>query len=249
MCLVGIAWRAHPRYPLIIAGNRDELHARPAAAAGWWDDAAQVLGGRDLVAGGSWLAVSRSGRVAVVINDPRRPPGPERSASRGHLVRDFVAGDRPSGRFLDAVAVAESRYAGFCLIVGTPVQLRGFVTSPAGQPQRWTLRSGVRAFSNAPLDEPWPKAQHLEVALTGLLAGDEVSDADLFTLLERREPVADGPAASAASRTPFVLGESYGTRASTVILIDGERRCRFAERRFDALGRLTGESRVEFELS
>jgi uncharacterized protein with NRDE domain len=248
MCLVAIAWRAHPRYPLIIAGNRDEFHARPSAPAAWWADTPQVFGGRDLVAGGSWLALSRAGRFAVVINDPRRPPGGGRTASRGHLVRDFVAGDRPSGRFLDAVAVNESRYAGFCLILGTPVQLRGFVTSKAGQPHRWTLRAGVSAFSNGPLDEPWPKASHLQSALSDLLNAGPVADAHLFALLQQRDPVAgDGPA-SAVSRTPFVLGETYGTRASTVLMIDEARQCQFAERRFDAGGRLTGESRETFVL-
>jgi uncharacterized protein with NRDE domain len=249
MCLVAVAWRAHPRYPLIVAGNRDERHARPSAPADWWADAAHVVGGRDLVAGGSWLAMSRTGRFAVVINDPRRPPQPAQDASRGHLVRDFVAGERPSGRFLDAVAVAESRYAGFCLVLGTPVQVRGFATFRAGRPHRWTLKAGVSTFSNAPLDEPAPKSRHLEAAVTDLLAADEVPDAGLFALLERREPVAGDSAASVASRTPFVIGESYGTRASTVILVDSERRCLFVERRFDARGRMAGESRVEFALS
>lgn len=248
MCLVAVAWRAHPRYPLVIAGNRDEWHARPSAPAGWWQDAAHVFGGRDLVGGGSWLAVSRAGRVAVVVNDPRRPPGPERSASRGQLVRDFVAGDRPSGRFLDAVSVAESRYAGFCLVVGTPVQLRGFVTSRDGAPHRWTLGAGISTFSNGPLEDPWPKARHLEAALGELLQGEALDEAGLFALLERREPVAEGPPATAVSRTPFVVGESYGTRASTLITIDEARHCRVIEHRFEAHGRFAGETRAEFEL-
>jgi uncharacterized protein with NRDE domain len=249
MCLVAVAWRAHPRFPLIIAGNRDEFHERSSAPAGWWDDHGHVFGGRDLVAGGSWLAVSRTGRVAVVINDPRRPPGPGRTASRGHLVRDFVAGDRPSGRFLDAVSVAESRYAGFCLVIGTPVQLRGFVTSRSGTPHRWTLRPGISAFSNGPLDEPWPKARHLEAVLTALLQKNQTSETDFFSLLEQREPVPADPAAALVKRTPFVIGPTYGTRASTLLMIDQARRCRFVERRFDSSGQLTGESRVEFTVS
>jgi uncharacterized protein with NRDE domain len=248
MCLVAVAWRAHERFPLVIAGNRDEFHDRASAPADWWQEHSQVFGGRDLVAGGSWLAMSRTGRIAVVINDPRRPPAPERTASRGHLVRDFVAGDRPSGRFLDAVAVAEARYAGFCLIVGTPVQLRGFVTSRAGTPHRWTLRPGVAAFSNGPLDDPWPKARHLETAVADVMKSGAVAESALFELLEQREPVAGDPAAGAVRRTPFVLGTRYGTRASTVVMIDEARQCRFVERRFDAQGRLTGESRVEFTL-
>lgn len=248
MCLVVVAWRAHPRYPLIVAGNRDELHARPSAPADWWPDAGHVFGGRDLLAGGSWLAVSRSGRIAVVVNDPRRPPGPERRASRGQLVREFVAGDRPSGRFLDAVAVSESNYAGFCLVVGTPVQLRGFVAAQAGAPRRWTLKPGVHAFSNAPLEEPWPKAQHLQGALGELLQEEAVSGERILGLLERREPVPGGPAQDLLSRTPFIVGERYGTRAATVVLMDSSRQCRFIERRYDQTGSPSGESVAEFAL-
>ena len=74
MCLIAVAWKAHPRYPLILLGNRDEFHARPSVAADWWPEAPDVFGGRDLKAGGSWLGVSRGGRIAVVTNNPLRPP-------------------------------------------------------------------------------------------------------------------------------------------------------------------------------
>lgn len=248
MCLVVLAWRAHPRYPLVLAGNRDEFHARDSAPADWWADADHVFGGRDLVAGGSWLAVSRNGRFAVVLNDPRRPASAAHDASRGHLVRDFVAGTRPGGRFLDAVAVDEHRYAGFCLLVGTPVQVRGLRAAVPGEPQRWTFRPGVHAFSNAPPDDPWPKALHLQEAVAQLAGNGTLAEESLLTLLERREPVADGPEESRSRRTPFVLGEHYGTRSATVVLIDTDGRCLFYERRYDPAGRPVGESRVEFAL-
>jgi uncharacterized protein with NRDE domain len=249
MCLVVVAWRAHPRYPLIVAGNRDEFHARASAPALWWPEAPQVLGGRDLVAGGSWFAVSRSGRVAVVVNDPRRPPAPARDASRGHLVRDFVAGTQPSGRFLDAVAVREHRYAGFCLVLGTPVQLRAFHTEPEGPPRRRTLKPGVHAFSNAPPDDPWPKALHLRESVEALAGNGALAEDALLALLERREPVTDGVPETWVSRTPFVVGDRYGTRAATVLLVDDSRRCYFVERRYGAGGQPLGESREEFTLA
>lgn len=250
MCLVAIAWRAHPRYPLIIAGNRDEAHGRPSAAAAWWDDAPQVFGGRDLVAGGSWLAVSRAGRFAVVTNNPQRPPPPGPAPSRGQLVRDFVAGDRPSGRFLDIVQVNEARYPGFHLLAGTPVQVRGFITPRGTHPGRWTLPAGVTVVSNSPLERPWPKVRWLERALSGLLAGDAIEPQQLLALLERRDPVDevgdtdDHP----ASRLPFIVGDSYGTRASTVVLMDAAGTCDFTERRFGPGGRAEGEVRERFAL-
>ena len=249
MCLVAVAWRAHARYPLIVAGNRDEFHERPSAPAAWWEDAAEVFGGRDLVAGGSWLAVSRGGRFAVVTNNPRRPPAPECKASRGQLVREFVAGDKPSGRFLDAVQVNQERYPGFCLLAGTRVQVRGFVSPRGDHPGRWTLPTGISVVSNSPLEAPWPKVGYLENALRDLLRAAEVDWSRLFAALGRREPVAEDDGEShAASRTPFLVGQRYGTRASTVVAMDTEGFCEFEERRFDATGRETGVARERFEL-
>jgi uncharacterized protein with NRDE domain len=253
MCLVGIAWASHARYPLIIAGNRDEYHARPSAAADWWRDAGQVFGGRDLVAGGSWLGVSRSGRVAVVTNHPGRPPAPEYTASRGHLVRDFLAGTMPAAAFVAGVQRNAHRYAGFCLIAGTAAELHGAISPAGSHPSPWRLQEGVWAISNSPLEAPWLKAGYLEARLEDLLQEAEIREEDLFSLLARREPVGDPPLPDAGRerihRTPFVIGSEYGTRSSTVVLMDRDGRCRVVERRFDPAGQLTGDSRIEFATS
>ena len=249
MCLVGIAWRAHAQYPLIIAGNRDEFHERPSAAAQWWDEPSQVFGGRDLVAGGSWLAVNRSGRFAVVVNNPQRPPAPALSASRGHLVRDFVGGEKPSGRFLDSVQVAEQRYAGFCLVVGTPVQVRGFVSPRGTHPGRWTLPAGISVISNSPLDQPSPKVGYLNRAMSAWLAEGNLDSEEVFAVLGQREPVIDHQDAQpGVGHTPFVVGDRYGTRATTVITVDSNGTCAFEERRFGPAGRPDGVTREQFEI-
>jgi uncharacterized protein with NRDE domain len=235
---------------LIIAGNRDEYHARPAAAADWWPDASDVYAGRDLVAGGSWLGVSRSGRIALVTNHPGRPPAPQHTASRGHLVRDFLAGEVPAARYVASVHQAADRYAGFCLLAGTTDALHGAVSPTGGHPSPWRLQEGVWAISNSPLEAPWPKAGYLEARMEDLLQAPELDMERLFDLLARRDPVGDTPDQASARerirRTPFVVGEDYGTRAATVIIVASNGRCRVAERRFDRTGRLTGESRVEF---
>ena len=252
MCLVGIAWAAHPRYPLVIAGNRDEYHARPSAAADWWPDVPHVYGGRDLAAGGSWLGVSRRGRIGVVTNHPGRPPGPHQTASRGHLVRDFLAGAGPTSEFIAAVHRSADRYAGFCFIAGTADELHGAVSPPGNHPSPWRLVEGVWAISNSPLEAPWPKAGYLEARLEDLLQGADIDVEQLFSLLARREPVGDEPIQESARelirRTPFVIGRDYGTRASTAVLVDRDGICRVAERRFDASGQVSGDSRVEFVL-
>lgn len=252
MCLVGIAWAAHPRYPLIVAGNRDEYHARPAAAADWWPDASHVFAGRDLVAGGSWLGVSRRGRIALVTNNLARPPSDEHKASRGHLVRDYLAGTAAAATFVAGVHQTAGRYAGFCLVAGDAGELHG-VVSPAGtHASPWQLAEGVWAISNAPLESPWPKAGYLEARLEDLLQASDVGEEHLFALLAHRQPVGDAAAPGSprewVKRTPFVVGSEYGTRASTVVLVDSGGRCRFIERRFDSRGQQVGESRAEFEL-
>jgi len=250
MCLVAIAWRAHPHYPLVLAGNRDEFYARATAPAGWWSDSAQVFGGRDLVGGGSWLAVSRTGRFAVVLNNPARPPDPEQKASRGQLVRGFVTGQQASGRFLDAVRAGEQAYAGFFLLVGTLAQVRVLVSPASAGAARWTLPAGISVFSNSPPEQPWPKATYVEQALRAQLRAPAPDREALFGLLAQRHAVADpGGANHDIARTPFIAGERYGTRASTLVTVDAEGLCEFEERSFGPAGRATGTVRERFELA
>ncbi|MCC7258778.1 MAG: NRDE family protein [Gammaproteobacteria bacterium] len=249
MCLVAIAWRAHPDYPLVIAGNRDEFHVRPSAAAAWWDEAADVLGGRDLVAGGSWLAIGRNGRFAVVVNDPRRPPGPTRTASRGQLVRDFVTGNRPGGRYLDAVSVAAERYAGFCLVLGTPVQVRALRSPNGNHRARWTLPPGITVIGNSPPEDPAPKVAYLRDAASAVLAGTHPDPAAWLDALVRRGPVGLSPGGTpGTAHAPFIVGTDYGTRASTVVLVDAGGGCEFVERRYDADGAPAGTVHERFRI-
>lgn len=250
MCLLGIARDAHARYALIIAGNRDEYHWRPTAGADWWPDAGHVFGGRDLLAGGSWLGVSRDGRIAVVTNHPGRPHASRNAASRGQLVRDFLTGATPARQFIAQVQKAAHRYAGFCLIAGTAGELHGAVSPPGAHPTPWLVPEGVWAISNSPIEAPLPKAAYLEARLEDLLAEPEVRTEDLFAILARREPVGEPDAGESARawvrRTPFVVGSDFGTRASTVVLIGRDGECRITERRFDAGGLFAGESSARF---
>lgn len=250
MCLVAVAWQAHPRYPLVLLGNRDEFHQRPTVPAGWWPEADHVFGGRDLQAGGSWLGVTRHGRVAVVTNNPLRPPGVGHTRSRGALVRDWLTGDGDAGAFLDAVEKDVGHYAGFSLLVGTlDAGLEGLVTPAGSLGTRWRLPAGVTALSNSPREDPWPKAVWLQQALDRYLrrpmpaTGPEAEE--LLSLVARRMPVAqpDGDTPGARARvTPFVTGNDYGTRAATLILADDRGGWRCIERRFASGGLPAGES-------
>ena len=252
MCLIALAWQAHPAWPLIVAANRDEFHRRPAEPLGWWRDRPDIVAGRDLEAGGTWLAANRSGRFATVTNY-RESLGPQPGdRSRGKLVTDFVS----SG--LSPLAFAQSldgrRYAGFSLLVATPDAVA--YVSNRGDPAR-PLAPGVYGLSNASLDTPWPKVVRSRRRLQSLLDRDAVSPDGLFALLEDREPADEHgapardlpPAEARAVSAPFIVTPTFGTRCSTVLMLGADGGMQILERRFDATGGRTGDSSIRFDIA
>ena len=250
MCLLVIAIRQHESLPLIVAGNRDEFHARPTQVAHWWPDNTQVLGGRDLQAGGTWLAMHRNGRFATVTN--YRDAKMERAGlkSRGQLVTDFLASDKAPGDYLQSIE--SDAYAGFNLLVidrGAAAYL-----SNRGAAMR-ELPPGIYGLSNATLDEPWTKVTRTKSMLQALIEDDAVNETHLLRMLDDREKAAseevqtNGLSFSMAHAltAPFIVLPEYGTRCSTVLTVSDKGNARFAERRFDALGRTTGESNFAFD--
>ena len=156
MCLILVAWQAHPDYPLVVAANRDEFFARPAAPAGWWQDAPDVFAGRDLEAGGTWLGLTRAGRFAGLTNF--RDPGRNRvgTPSRGALVADFLGSTESSAEALARLQREGPRYNAFNLFVSDGDTL-GIYESESGAAR--LLEPGVHALSNHLLDTPWPKVR------------------------------------------------------------------------------------------
>jgi uncharacterized protein with NRDE domain len=249
VCLIGLALEAHPRFPLVIAANRDEFFDRPTAPLDWWQSspgAPWLLGGRDLSAGGTWMALSERGRIGMLTNvrDPSRQR--TEAPSRGALVTDWLEGRETSAQ----------GHNPFNLIGG---DLRS---------QRWWWRSdrqvatplspGVHALSNAALNEPWPKVQRLSAALEHALRGDEAGlETRLFSLLGDRSQAADAdlPDTGIGLERERMLSPifittpdgRYGTRCSTVIL--GERddagwQLKIIERTHDCSGEATHDRRV-----
>jgi uncharacterized protein with NRDE domain len=253
MCLLVIAWRHHPRHRLILAGNRDEFHARPAEPAGWWDDPAGLLAGRDLQGHGTWLGVTRDGRVAVVTNyrelGERRPDAP----SRGGLILDYVRSGAAPAEFLASLAARSQAYAGFNLLAADASTL-GYCSNREGAPR--LLAPGVYGLSNRLLDTPWPKLTRVRSAFGERLASWRVDDEELLALLADRTPAADAELPHTgltlelerALSAPFIVSPSYGTRCSTVVTLDAAGRGALHERRFDASGAVTGDGRFEFDL-
>jgi len=155
MCLILLAWRVHPRYRLVLAANRDEFHARASAAAEYWRDCPDLLGGRDLESMGTWLGVTRAGRIAAVTNvRDTAATTPTQAPSRGSLARDFLCSDGPAARYVEQVVAQAAAYRGFNLLVGDHDTL--WWISNRGDGAR-RLAPGVYGVANDLLDTPWPK--------------------------------------------------------------------------------------------
>jgi uncharacterized protein with NRDE domain len=164
MCLLALGWMHHPRWRLVMTGNRDEFHARPTAALAPWQDETSVIGGRDLRSGGGWAGVGASGRMAVVTN-VRDPLAAQTGPSRGALVADFLRGRDPAAVHIDRLATVAGAYAPFNLL------LADATAWVPRQPSRRTadLGPGVHGMSNGALDAPWPKTRRLMAALEAWL--------------------------------------------------------------------------------
>jgi uncharacterized protein with NRDE domain len=238
MCLVIVAVEVSRRYPLMIAANRDELHARPAAGAAWWTDRPEVFAGRDLSAGGTWLAVDRRGRVAAVTNirESKHAVAPR---SRGALVAGFATGRDSAAEYAARAAREGHDYAAFNLLLFDGRELH--YTSNRAAPA--ALGAGVHAFSNAPREIEWPKLASARSAVLRV-AGHEAPTEPLFAMLAERGP--DGLGEERYQTAHFIVGPIYGTRCSTVVLIDSAGSVTFAERTFDVDGRRTADTRETF---
>jgi uncharacterized protein with NRDE domain len=252
MCLLVLAWKHHPRYRLILAGNRDEFHDRAAAPLNWWQDDPRILGGRDLKAGGTWLGVARSGRFGVVTNYRDLQAPVEGAPSRGQLVPRFLTGATSPKEFLDDLRGAAPRYSGFNLLVGGTRSLYYF--SNRGPTPPTALAPGVYGLSNHLLDTPWPKLARTRQRFNALLSNSEIAPEDLFTMLGDREQASgtDLPSTGLPEdwervvSAPFIVNERYGTRCSSVLLVERTGRTILQERRFDPTGIQSGNSRFEF---
>lgn len=243
MCLILLAHRVHPEFPLIVAANRDEFHGRAAAAADFWQDAPEVLAGRDLEAGGTWLGVSRSGRFAAVTNFSEEAVDPPPPRSRGTLVSDFLAGSMAPEPYLQGIARHGAAYKGFNLLLSDGDEL-WYYSNRLPRPER--LEAGTYGLSNHLLDTAWPRVRRGKSALAVFEEAERQPNVEalLALLADETAPTAEEIAASGldeqhiARMTPcFIRGPVYGTRASTVVLTHRSGEVAFSEVGFAAEGR------------
>lgn len=243
MCLIVFAWRPGHVTPLVLAANRDEFYARPALALAPWEDAAQIIAGRDLEAGGSWLGITEDGRFAALTNI-RASSQPRGGRSRGELVADFLRGSDTPAQYLHQLATRLDDYAGFNLLVGDREQLH-LLNSREGRPRQ--LEAGIYGLSNAELDTPWPKLQRARARLVETLPQPDLRA--LLALLEDdwNPPPELLPDTGIDPRWERMLGSifirsaDYGTRASTALIVAADGSFVMAERSFGSEGRPMGD--------
>ena len=225
MCLILVGWRQHPDYPLVVAANRDEFHARPATPAAFWTDQPSILAGRDLEARGTWMGVSRKGRFAAVTNyrgalEPRAPE------SRGALVARFLSDGESPSRYISALGERAAAYSGFNLLVADDAEL-WWMSNRDGAPRQ--LEAGIYGLGNALLDSP------------------DVAQAKARFAHVIQFPAVDSLFAVLARST--IVNPQYGTRCATILLKRNDGRIRYAERTFSRDGAEQDTLQFEFTAS
>ena len=267
MCLIGLAWKAHPDFPMIVAANRDEYHARATSPSHWWQDAPRLLAGRDLQSGGTWMGITREGRFAALTNYRDAAAPSPAAPSRGALVADFLTGATQPAQHLADVAAGATRYNGFNLLAGTRDQL-WYIGNRGAAPR--ALAPGVYGLSNALLDTPWPKVIGLRLALGEALGGIDAEDPlqsrvsglprNLFQALfqaladTRMSPDTALPRTGVPLERERVLSPAmivapvYGTRASTVMCVARDGTVNWEERGMTPEGKVAHTVRESFTL-
>ena len=249
MCLAIVAIDALPDWPLVIVANRDEFHAREASAAAPWPDAPDVVAGRDLQAGGTWLGVTRQGRVALLTN--YREPGRKNplAPSRGHLVEQYLRGDTSALGYAQAIGARTQEHNGFSLLLADAHGV--WYASNRSQDTGSRLPSGIAGLSNALLDTPWPKLVRSREAVDQHLSAQQTPDVDtLISIFRDSVPPPDhelpdtglGVERERRLACPFILDPQYGTRCTSVILRHARGHTLFYEQSYAPDGAPTGRN-------
>lgn len=237
MCLIVFSYKQHPEYDLIFAANRDEFYGRPTREAQFWESDPNIMAGKDLKAGGTWLGITREGAFSAITNYRDPEIQKEDPPSRGNLVLDYLKKDGDPISYLEDVKRKGDRYMGFNLLAGNLNRLAYYSNQ---QEQIEKLEPGIYGLSNHLLDTPWPKAERAKNNFREIIDTTEIHKEALFDMLldDTKAPDDQLPNTGIPKSIEkhvssiFIEGEEYGTRCSTVLLIDKEGEVLFAEKRF-----------------
>lgn len=251
MCVIAFAWKVHPRWRLLLVGNRDELHARPSAPLARWPGAPDIIAGRDLEAGGTWMGVHEPDRACVVTN-VRDPHAAHDGLSRGLLVTNFLRGADDAARHAAELAATAARYRPFNLLLFDLEEARFVSNSPVVRER--AIPAGVHGLSNGDLDAPWPKLRRATSALHDWLDARVDGFGTLLDAFTDETVAPDGALPDTGvgielerQLSPmFVRSARYGTRATTLIALGhGGGGC-IVERRFGPAGVAQGHTELRF---
>ncbi|GAA0356678.1 NRDE family protein [Bowmanella denitrificans] len=240
MCILFVALRAHPEFPLLIAANRDEFHARPTTPSGFWPAAPGILAGKDLQAGGTWMGVSEDGRVAALTNIREPSQHKANSPSRGHLVSGYLTNTTPQD-YAAALKRSKTAYNGYNLLFGNWQNLAVYNNK---RDELTMLTDGIYGLSNADIHSPWPKTSKGVARLTQFCQQGQTNTEILFSLLKDDVPAEDHllPSTGVAKEWEkrlsaiFIQSEQYGTRTSTLLMVNKHAQASWYERSFSASG-------------
>ena len=237
MCLLFFAIDCHPEYPLIVAANRDEYYRRPTHDLHVWEDCPNILAGRDLERGGTWFGVCKNGHWAAVTNY-REPDQKTETTSRGALVRDYLTAHHSPSQYLQELAPRASDFNGFNLVVANRTEVCYFSNR---QPGRKRLSTGIYGLSNHLMDTPWPKVVRGKNAVAEIMQRPFLSSDVFFNLLGDTQTASDDALPNTGMdieferllSAAFIQGKVYGTRSSTILLINRNNRLKLEERSYN----------------
>ncbi|REL37615.1 NRDE family protein [Rhodohalobacter sp. SW132] len=251
MCLIVFSYKNHPRYPLILAGNRDEFYERPTQKAHFWENEPTILAGKDLKAGGTWLGLSKRGTLAALTNYRDFKTARESHQSRGILIPRFLTNDENPESTLQRFLQQREDFDGYNLLAGSVSRLY-YLTNIRGIYH--PIEPGIHGLSNAFLDTPWPKVEHAKAMFRESISSEEPDKEAIFRMLknDKKYPAAHlpdtglSPEMERAVSPLFIRTSDYGTRCSTLLMVDTNHNVTFIERTYPS-GREENMSEVRYE--
>lgn len=251
MCLIFIGLAAHPRYKLLIAANRDEFYERQTVPAHFWNEKPEILAGRDLEAGGTWLGLTREGRFSLVTNYRDMRNLKTGTPSRGALVSDFLSSQKPPADYLAELVPRAPQYNGYNLLVGTVDEIHYHSNYQHGIR---AVEPGIHGLSNHLLNTPWPKVSKGKEKFQQLLTQAQIDPLHLLDLLRDEQVARDEELPDTgldlererALSPMFIRYPGYGTRCSTVVMVGWNNQVTFIERTYQQGEPVEGDRLFEF---
>lgn len=239
MCLITFRYGQHNRYKLILAANRDEAYNRPTVGADYWKEYPDLLAGKDLEANGTWFGITKQGKVGAITNcHGEEFTAPEKSKkSRGQILIDYLTGEQDPVTFINQLIASKDDYQPFNVLLGSIDMLFHYNSNDDDYTK---LDIGTHSLSNATLNTPWPKVKNTRQQLDSIIQTDHDYMHDLFAMMMNQTPAPDNEIPRAPlpmeilrkTSANFIKTEQFGTKSTTLLLVDWNNNVTFVERNY-----------------